>query len=473
MVSPGNWWWKLVSEQKRLVPGIAAITLAAILGVFIRIESAVKAGSEVAKGIESNPADDLIVHEWGTFTTFSGSDGVFMDYRPLAYGQHDLPNFVRDRAFSDPEVAFFKARIRGKVRMETPVTYFYTQTERTVKAKVRFPEGLLTEFYPPVRTMEPPFDSSSAFTTGEKMGNSSLDWGEIRLIPPHKFAPSVDDPATRDWLTGRIHETILPVDDHGHYAQARATDSAFVHLVSKRPLPENRGELAEHHLEKFLFYRGVGKFALPVQGIPIDDSIVRFTNNGPDEIRSLLAIRVDGDAIQISHSQPAKSGETVRLNANKHVSVDQLSDVIKTILTEQGLYEKESAAMVQTWRDQWFQEQGTRVLYIVPEKLTNELLPLEIDPKPVSTVRVLVGRMEIMPESIEKSVSRLVAEHLEFRRQMAEKNPEAPIDQQVNNDILDHIRRLGRMAEPCLTRIQTIASDEAVRTEAQFLTTKL
>src|SRR5258708_29049188 len=25
----------------------------------------------------------LIVHEWGTFTNFAGSDGVYLDYRPL------------------------------------------------------------------------------------------------------------------------------------------------------------------------------------------------------------------------------------------------------------------------------------------------------------------------------------------------------------------------------------------------------
>lgn len=470
MKSQGNWWKHLTQSHPRTIPGAAAIALLLTLGAITRFDFPVNA-DPVSGG--SSDQQELIVHEWGTFTTFSGSDGVFLDYRPLAYGKHDLPEFVRDRAFADPQVAFFKARVRGKVRMETPVTYFYTDVERTVRAKVRFPEGLLTEFYPPVETMEPAFDSSTAFASGEKMGNSSLDWGEIRLIPPHKFAPSVEQPAAREWLMNRIHDTILPVDNIGHYAQARATDSAFVHLVSKRPLLDNQGELTEHHLEKFLFYRGVGKFALPVQGLPIDDSIIRFTNNGTDEIRSLIAVRVDGDAIQISERRPAKSGETVQLTATQHVSIDELSAVIQTMLTEQGLYEKEAAAMVRTWRDAWFEEQGTRVLYIVPEKLTHELLPLTIDPTPQSTVRVLVGRMEIMPESLEKSVTELVTQHLDYRRRMAEANPETAVDLHVNEEILDNIRRLGRMSEPCLTRIQTLASDEAVRMEAEFLIRKL
>jgi hypothetical protein len=31
-------------------------------------------------------------------------------------------------------------------------------------------------------------------------------------------------------------------------------------------------------------------------------------------------------------------------------------------LVDQGLYEKEARAMVNTWQDQWFAEEGTRVL---------------------------------------------------------------------------------------------------------------
>ena len=37
-------------------------------------------------------AGKLIVHEWGTFTNFAGSDGVYLDYRPLV--DSDLPSEV-------------------------------------------------------------------------------------------------------------------------------------------------------------------------------------------------------------------------------------------------------------------------------------------------------------------------------------------------------------------------------------------
>src|SRR6188474_12219 len=38
----------------------------------------------------------FIVHEWGTFTSFSGSDSVKLEFRPLV--DVDLPRFVLDRA---------------------------------------------------------------------------------------------------------------------------------------------------------------------------------------------------------------------------------------------------------------------------------------------------------------------------------------------------------------------------------------
>ncbi|MEL7336942.1 MAG: hypothetical protein AAFN70_12140, partial [Planctomycetota bacterium] len=110
--------------------------------------------------MSADEGDDLVVHEWGTFTTFSGSDGVFLDWRPLE-GDSDLPDFVVTRIDSRPGARFAKSRVRGRVRMETPITYFYTDRVRRVKVAVDFPKGLLTEFYPPVRSMMPPVNETA------------------------------------------------------------------------------------------------------------------------------------------------------------------------------------------------------------------------------------------------------------------------------------------------------------------------
>jgi hypothetical protein len=46
-------------------------------------------------------------------------------------------------------------------------------------------------------------------------------------------------------------------------------------------------------------------------------------------------------------------------------SLDSLSGDLEAILADQGLHPDEAHAMVQTWRDSWFEE-GSRLIYIVP-----------------------------------------------------------------------------------------------------------
>ena len=75
--------------------------------------------------------------------------------------------------------------------------------------------------------------------------------------------------------------------------------------------------------------------------------------------------------------------------------IEQFGKELATSLVEFGLYPKEASAMVETWRDSWFEE-GTRVLYIVSRQEVDSLLPLRVTPTPVETARVFVGRVEVL-----------------------------------------------------------------------------
>src|SRR5215218_6613444 len=84
----------------------------------------------------------LVVHEWGTFTSIADETGAAVSWQPLQ-AANDLPCFVeRFRRYRG------KGFIRGTVRLETPVLYFYAPRETTVDVSVRFPGGLITEWYP-------------------------------------------------------------------------------------------------------------------------------------------------------------------------------------------------------------------------------------------------------------------------------------------------------------------------------------
>src|SRR5580658_11110654 len=86
------------------------------------------------------PSSDpgLTTHEWGTFTSIAGKDGRAADWLPLT-GSTDLPAFVEH--FQTPN---FKAGVRGTVRMETPVLYFYTNHTATLSVHVSFSQGIIT-----------------------------------------------------------------------------------------------------------------------------------------------------------------------------------------------------------------------------------------------------------------------------------------------------------------------------------------
>jgi hypothetical protein len=91
---------------------------------------------------QQQTVSDLTVHEWGTFTAIAGKDGRAVEWAPLD-ASADLPQFVAH--ISD---ANFKLGLRGTMRMETPVLYFYSPREVTVSARVAFSKGLITEWYP-------------------------------------------------------------------------------------------------------------------------------------------------------------------------------------------------------------------------------------------------------------------------------------------------------------------------------------
>jgi hypothetical protein len=63
--------------------------------------------------------------------------------------------------------------------------------------------------------------------------------------------------------------------------------------------------------------------------------------------------------------------------------------------------------MVATWRDSWFEE-GTRVFYVLAPREVDTILPLTIDPDPVQTARVFVGRMDVITPQVLESVRRAI-----------------------------------------------------------------
>ena len=123
------------------------------------------------------------------------------------------------------------------------------------------------------------------------------------------------------------------------------------------------------------------------------------------------------------------------------LTLDDVTQEIERTLVEQGLYVKEAQAMIETWRDSWF-EDGTRLFYIVPPSTVDAVLPLAITPMPKSTVRVFVGRAEL----IGASDIAIVAKALKTR----------------DRDVL---ARYGRLLGPIADRVIAKTSSPAARAD--------
>jgi len=65
--------------------------------------------------------------------------------------------------------------------------------------------------------------------------------------------------------------------------------------------------------------------------------------------------------------------------------------------------------MVETWQDSWFEE-GSRLMYIVPSAAVDAILPLQVTPTPSHTVRVFVGRIELVTPATTQFVESAVAQ---------------------------------------------------------------
>ncbi len=387
----------------------SALTLAVILA----LSGSKPAANQAESPEKARPSSDsrLIVHEWGTFTSIAGNDGTAVEWRPLN-GSSDLPGFVYDTSRLSERVglrhlrSLDKGTMEALVRMETPVLYVYADKETTVSVRVDFPNGKITEWYPQAR--------------GVYNGDygSAIDWGRLTVLPGV--------------------EVELPTENNqSHYYPARETDAAPLRVC---------GEKAQEH-EKFLFYRGVGTFDLPLSARLADENAVVTSRGRENVAQFILFENRDGKVGYRIHD--LFKGEVTLERPALDQTIESLARDLEIILVANGLYEKEAKAMIKTWRDSWFEE-GIRVFYVVPRKLTDSILPIRIDPVPAELTRVLVGRMEVITPETEQAI-----------RQQVARLRDSSADIRTEADRI--IRKHGRFSEPVLKSIRSTTSDAKLR----------
>lgn len=329
-------------------------------------------------GTVSTP-NGLRVHEWGTFTSVAGESGEPQPWAPLA-GAADLPCFVYHLGNRDVKVVLPSTPSRplptltsSIVRMETPVLYFYAAQRMTLSVHVDFPQGWITEWYPQASQISPTIPGGSGMTRFP-VGQGHIEWNQVEVSPGLRTTGPTGEGAS-------------------HYYAARKTDSEPL-VVSGQP-------------EKFIFYRGVANFPVPLWVKVLDDTKLELRNMGDRTLP--LAILFENRGGRTGYRTVRELSGASQVNMPElSADPDSLKKDLANALVDMGLYPKEAQAMIETWSDSWFEE-GMRVFYLMPRRNLDSVLPIVVNPAPEATARVFVGRVEVLSPFMRQSLGAALA----------------------------------------------------------------
>jgi len=324
---------------------------------------------------------DYTVHEWGTFTSVQGADGVQMPWNPPVAA--DLPGFVYTRS-KIPGLAPGKTGTFALQRLETPVLYFHAPKPLKVDVAVAFPLGTVTEWFPSAEV--PPRVGAPG---------PAITWAQFFIVPNEGEAKKA------------LPRAVLHDDSHSHYYAARLADTDWVQT------PADKGKIVT---ERFLFYRGVGNFQAPLtvtHPAGGDEAPLRFANAAAEPLRDLFLVQVHDGKMALGRVSeiPARGTASAGFDLYRPLAEARadLAAQMQPALVRAGLTDSEAAAMIKTWDDSWFTENGTRILYLLPPKWADEILPLTLKPAPREIRRVFVGRAELITPEVESALAAEVA----------------------------------------------------------------
>jgi hypothetical protein len=406
------------------------------------------------------PGSGFVVHEWGTNTVVMGSNGSLQ--RGLHHEGDDLPDFVFDRLKQGDLLGF-----PALDKMETPVDYFYSDRPRSVSVRVDMPHGVLTQWYPaaaafspailnassgpipiidPVSSVHYPYATQGCLDKYADFGSGMLDWGSVEILSRDETLNAALPPAPIDRFSWSYARDVAANDVRVRNPMARSSDAAMTVRSAAQT-------------ERFLFYRGLGRFEPPMRvstasadGTEIVQISMQQAIPGPVW---LLNVAADAGAIRRFDSSAELTGALPDLRDAPplDVFVDDLAKEMTDALSGTGLYRDEASAMVNTWRHQWFRTPGVRVLYFAPRSWLEREVSLSITPAPDAEVRVMVMRVELLTRDVE---NRDLAATLD-------------VGTAADASARDYFHALGRFAEPRLRRALSLLGGRASAQAQAFL----
>ncbi len=391
--------------------GLATVCMALLIGAIWHSPSPAEhpRSPQRASSVQVADQDPLVVHEWGTFTSLQDEQGIAIgginsDDEPVPEFVHgvgkqfllgpalerrillgDIPLLRKGVPLCHPDV---------RMRLETPVLYFHPPARWKkpfqIDVEVGFRGGWLTEYYPDAVAAAPGIDEARrVFGSLNPQTMGTLSWND---------------------LTVGVADTEGPQTSSHVWLAPRAVDAAMVRSRS--------GES-----EKYLFYRGVGNLASPLQVVRLADETLGIYSSFPQisagasyDIQAAWLVDIRGKGAAFRRLPPlTATGEEKLLTTtsgefhHEEYNPDNLVRLRQSMhqaLVEDGLFSDEAAAMLNTWEDSYFQSPGLRLFFLVPQVWTDQVLPLKLS-IPADVTRTMVGRIEIVTPEQRKTLQRI------------------------------------------------------------------
>lgn len=431
-------------------------------GIFVSILTMAAVSAAQAP---ANPVS-LVIHEWGTFTSFQDNrgltiSGVNVDDEPVPEFVHRLDYVPIFTTRSSPALWSQGApRCHPDVtlRLETPVLYFYPQNgfahDRSFDVRATFAGGWLTEFFPLAAA-----ENSGFPRRLEPSTRGSIRWKGLQLSP----SSTVELPETteRVWLAPRNVRSAVVIN----------------------------GDKAE--AEKYLFYRGVGHLDAPIVVRKQAASVTISVRDEESRLKILpsmwiVHVSADGRLAYRSIRAGKQRSVTTPLPIVGDTAPSQLLALrgeLEAALTAAGLYHDEADAMLATWQLSYFDSEGMRIFFVLPRAWIDAHLPLWTS-IPADITRAMLGRVELMSPYQHAALRSLyelpatafdvmplyyenqavlghvgTASHAELYRMLGRQVPDA----------LRLYESLGRFRDALLTHEWRTTSDEVLRTRLKLV----
>jgi hypothetical protein len=321
----------------------------------------------------------LVVHEWGTFTSFQDESGRALHH--INTDDEPVPDFVhqlgREFEFRPTEMpprlsqGAPHAHPQVTMRLETPVLYFHlpeSAKPMTVDVAVEFHGGWLTQYYP----------AAAARVDGNPV---------VALHFPVMTTQSVGKLIWNGVKVGGEGEG--PITEQKVWLAPRNVNAANV--------------LSKDERERFLFYRGVGGIDAPLKvARSSDGKTLEINQQGAlsegMNIRQLWLADIKPDGAVAFRTVTLAAGSTPATFAPEDYAIANLPRLrgsMHEALVKEGLFADEADALLNTWELSYFQSPGLRLFFLVPEVWTNSVLPLKLSVD-ADVKRIMVGRIELV-----------------------------------------------------------------------------